>query len=251
MMLRTIIIGAVSAIAMASSAFAADIYKNDAGSLKDTPYTPAFSWTGFYLGANVGYAWGDTDISSNNDGFDEDEASIGYDTDGVIAGGQLGYNWQRGRFVFGLEGEIGYLGAEGDKRLPEADDGDNFGETEFGAYGVLAGRLGIASDRALFYVKGGWALASIDTKAGDLDEEEIDPSKVTNLDETLSGYAIGGGVEYALSQNWTVKGEYLYMNFGDEKSSNADGDTFKHEIDLHTAKVGVNYKFGGGYEALK
>jgi outer membrane immunogenic protein len=249
-MLRTMIIGAVSAIAMASSAFAADIYKNDAGSLKDTPYAPAFSWTGFYLGANVGYAWGDTDISSGNGGFDETPGGIGYDTDGVIAGAQIGYNWQRGRFVFGLEGDIGYLGAEGDERI--IDSPDNFGETEFGAYGVLAGRLGIASDRALFYVKGGWALASVDTSAGDLDEgDDIDPFDATKLDETLSGYAVGGGVEYALSQNWTVKGEYLYMNFGDEKSNNTVGDTFKHEIDLHTAKVGVNYKFGGGHDALK
>lgn len=249
-MLRNVIIGAVSALALSTSAFAADIYQGDAGSLKDTGYAaPGFSWTGLYLGANVGYGWGDTEVSSNNGGFDEDKASLGYDTDGVLAGGQIGYNWQRGAFVIGVEGEVGYLGAEGDKAVVESPD--NFGDTEFGAYGVLAARLGIASDRSLFYVKGGWALASVETTAGDLDSGAVDPSKVTSLDETLSGYAIGGGVEYALSGNWTVKGEYLYMNFGDEKSSNADGDTFTHETDIHTAKVGVNYKFGGDHSSLK
>jgi outer membrane immunogenic protein len=250
-MVRITMIAALSAAIMASPALAADIYKNDAGSLKDTPYTPAFSWTGFYLGANVGYAWGDVDVSSDNGGFDETPASIDYEADGVLAGGQIGYNVQRGRFVFGVEGELGWLGGEGDKFVVGSPD--NFGETEFGAYGVLAARLGIASDRALFYVKGGWALANVESSAGDLidDGREIDDTDVTTLDETLSGYAIGGGVEYALSQNWTVKAEYLYMNFGEEKSRNLDGDTFEHEIDLHTAKIGVNYKFGGGHEALK
>ncbi|NJM35272.1 MAG: porin family protein [Rhodomicrobium sp.] len=75
---------------------------------------------------------------------------------------------------------------------------------------------------------------------------------MTILDETLSGYAIGGGVEYALSSNWTMKAEYLYMNFGEENTSNDDDDTFKHETDLHTVKFGVNYKFGGDrYQPLK
>lgn len=245
-MLRTTIIGMVTAATMASSAFAADIYKNDGGSLKDTPYAAAFSWTGFYLGANVGYAWGENDISSADGGFDQDPVGIRYDTDGVLAGVQVGYNWQRGHFVFGLEGDVGFLGAEGDKTVD-----DNFGETQLGAYGVLAARLGIASDRTLFYVKGGWALASVETNAGDLDGGEVDEDDVTKLDETLSGFAIGGGVEYAFSQNWTVKAEYLYLNFGDEKSSNNDDDTFKHDIDLHTVKLGVNYKFGGDYENLK
>jgi outer membrane immunogenic protein len=250
-MLRKMIIGAVSAAAMASSAFAADIYRGDeGGSLKDS-YAPGFSWTGFYLGGNVGYAWGDVDIDSRDGGFDETPGGISYEADGVIAGGQLGYNWQRGSFVIGVEGEVGYLGAEGDKTV--VDSPDNFGDTEFGAYGVLAARLGYAVDRSLFYVKGGWALASVETDAGDLIDgsSNRDATDRTKLDETLSGYAIGGGVEYALSQNWTVKAEYLYMNFGDESSSNTDGDKFEHEIDLHTAKVGVNYKFGGGYEALK
>jgi outer membrane immunogenic protein len=247
-MVRITMIAALSAAIMASPALAADIYKNDAGSLKDTPYTPAFSWTGFYLGANVGYAWGDVE-SRSDEGFEEDDASVSYDADGVLAGAQIGYNVQRGRFVFGVEGELGWLGGEGDKFI--VDDPDNFGEAEFGAYGVLAARIGIASERALFYVKGGWALANVDLSAGDLDSGDIDEDNSTSVDETLSGYAIGGGVEYALSQNWTVKAEYLYMNFGEEKSRSAEGESFEHEIDLHTAKIGVNYKFGGGHEALK
>jgi outer membrane immunogenic protein len=239
----------VSAVAIASSAFAADIYKNDGGSLKDTPYVSGFSWTGFYLGANVGYAWGESDISSADGGFDETLGGITYDTNGVLAGVQVGYNWQRDSLVFGVEGDLGYLGAKGDKSV--VDSPDNFADTEFGAYGVLAARLGIASDRTLFYVKGGWALANVETAAGDLDGGEIDEGDATKLDDTLSGYAIGGGVEYAFSQNWTVKAEYLYLNFGNEKSGNLDGETFEHEIDLHTAKLGVNYKFGGDSEALK
>ncbi|NJM35271.1 MAG: hypothetical protein HC850_11810 [Rhodomicrobium sp.] len=133
----------------ASAASAADIHSGG-GSYKDAPaeYAPAFSWTGFYLGGHVGYGWADHDISSDDGGFDETPGGIGYDTDGIIGGGQIGYNWQTGNFVIGLEAEGGYLGVEGDKFA--VDDPDNFADTEFGAYGVLAARLGIASERALF-----------------------------------------------------------------------------------------------------
>ena len=248
-MLRKLILSAVGAFAMASSASAADIYTGDGGSFKDTPHVPAFSWTGFYVGVNVGYAWGQYDNTGlNGEGFDGEVDALNYKADGVLVGGQIGHNWQRGNLLYGVEGEIGRLGAEGDQVVrDEGSDDTSFSDTKFGAYGVVAARLGFASDRTLLYVKGGLALASVDTNAGNTGDE----NDATRLDETLIGYAIGGGVEYALSQNWAIKTEYLYMNFGDEKSSNAEGDTYTHEVGLHTAKIGVNYKFGSDYEALK
>lgn len=252
MMLRKTMIGAVGFLAMTATAFSADIYQGQTGGLKDdTSESVSAPWAGLYLGGNLGYAWGNTDVSSSNGGFDEDSASIGHKTDGVLAGAQAGYNVQRGSFVIGVEGEIGYLGASGDKKVIESPD--NFGDSELSAYGALAARLGIATDRALYYVKGGVALARAESAAGDLIDgsADVDPVDATKLDETLAGYAVGGGVEYALSSNWSVKGEYLYMNFGDETSTNAEGDSFTHEIDLHTAKVGVNYKLGGETAVLK
>ena len=255
-MIIRIALGAATAALLSSSVFAADIYSDEGdyeGSYKDTaPYYAApFSWTGLYVGGHIGYASGDSDISSEDGGFDETPGGISFETDGIIGGGQIGYNWQTGNFVIGIEAEGGYLGAEGDEFI--VDDPDNFGETEFNAYGVLAARLGLASEKALFYVKGGWAFADVETAAGDLinGSDDIDDTDLTILDDTLSGYAIGGGLEYAVSSNWTVKAEYLYLDFDDETTGNNDGDSFNHENDLHTVKLGVNYKFGGHYDGLK
>lgn len=249
--MRLALISAIGVIALSSSAFAADMYSR--GSFKDGrgDYVPAFSWTGFYIGAHVGYGWGEYDISSDDGGFDETPGGISYDTDGVLAGVQLGYNWQRDNFVVGIEADVGYLGAEGDKTV--LDSPDNFGDTSFDAYGVIAGRLGIVADRSLFYVKGGWAVARVETDAGDIidNSDNKDESDRTSLDDTLSGYAVGGGVEYAFAPNWTLKAEYLYLDFEDESSGNDDGDRFEHETDMHTVKVGVNYRFGDHSSPLK
>ena len=245
-------ISMAAAMVMTSSAFAADIYEGDSGSYKDAPavYNPAFSWTGFYLGGHVGHGWGNHEVSS--DGFDQVHV-FNYDSDGVFGGAQIGYNWQTGNLVLGIEADAGYLGVKGDDFVDDGFTGE-IADTEFGAYGVLAGRLGIAADRALFYVKGGLAVAAIETVAGDLDD---DGNRFqccdTRLDETLYGYAIGSGVEYAFASNWTMKAEYLYMNFRNETAEvNDSASTSNHETDLHTVKFGVNYKFGNeGYEPLK
>jgi outer membrane immunogenic protein len=114
---------------------------------------------------------------------------------------------------------------------------------------VIAGRLGLAMDSALLYVKGGLAMARITNEAGLIG----DPTDFTSTSGTRTGYAIGGGLEYALNRQWSLKGEYLYMDFGNTGSGNLDGDTFSHSNALHTFKIGVNYRFGapGGIVSAK
>lgn len=97
-------------------------------------------------------------------------------------------------------------------------------------------------DTALLYVKGGLALARIQNEAGAVGV----PTDFTSSSGVRTGWTIGGGLEYALNRQWSVKGEYLYMDFGDTRSGNLDGDTFEHSNTIHTFKVGLNYRFGAG-----
>jgi outer membrane immunogenic protein len=216
------------------------------------PTTPVavpvpFTWTGFYIGGHTGVAVGRTTTSNTSPfgGFDAG-VPVGYDANpvGVFGGGQLGYNWQSGMWVLGLEGDVGYLGMrETVDTLP-----DNQIAVKYGWYGTITGRVGIASDRLLTYVKGGAAVANITNSAGDFDGFLLDPTQSTETKKTRWGWTVGTGFEFALSPAWSVKAEYLYMDFGKNKSTNLVGDTFEHKNQVHTAKIGLNYRWGG-YQA--
>jgi outer membrane immunogenic protein len=209
-----------------------------------------FSWTGFYIGGHLGYGWGSSSSTNlpdigNGDAFDGADG-FAVQPYGWLAGVSVGYNWQYDHFVFGLEADLGYLGADDTQENALA-----FTTVEYGAYGTLTGRVGYAEDRWLFYAKGGLAFANIENTAGAFTAGDIDPSDFTNLDETRAGWALGAGVEYAFQRDLSMKIEYLYMDFGADRSSNFDGDRFEHENDIHTIKVGLNYSLQRIYEPLK
>ena len=212
---------------------AADIdWRNDQ-SLKDDPpiVVPRyeFSWTGFYLGGHLGYGWGDSSASAVGTG-----GGFVVHPSGWMGGIQGGYNWQAETLVLGVEVDLGVLGADDTQRT-----GTAFVNTEYGGYGTLAGRLGLLQDRWLFYLKGGFAFANIDTEASATGV----PADTALLNDTQAGYAIGGGAEYAFHPNWSMKVEYLYMDFGEDESTSFGGTTFDHDNDIHTLKVGLNYRF--------
>jgi outer membrane immunogenic protein len=222
-------------------ALAADLDWRGGGSLKDEPvYVPRyrFSWTGFYLGVNAGYAWGDSSTFSE-EGFGAADGFV-VQPSGWQGGIQGGYNWQVENLVLGIEADLGLLGADAGE-----SSGLAFVETDYGAFGDLTARLGWAEDRWLFSVKGGLAIANIETRAG------VSGGDVTDNDETHAGWTLGAGVEYAFQPDWSLKIEYMYMDFGEDTSSNAAGDAFRHDNDLHSIKVGVNYRFQPMQEPLR
>ena len=94
-------------------------------------------------------------------------------------------------------------------------------------------------------------MANIENTAGAFTAGDIDSSDFTSLDETRIGWALGAGVEYAFQRDLSIKIEYLYMDFGSDRSENFDGDRFRHENDIHTVKVGLNYSLQRIYEPLK
>ena len=254
-------IGMLVAVAMTGSASAADM----AVKARPAPVVVAYNWSGCYLGGFVGGAtperdWRSTDIGSIGqggtfavyNGVGTNPWSYGHDSS-FTGGGTAGCNWQGAGspFVLGIEGEVGYLRLRGSALQPNSLD--VVGSSRTGDwYGVIAGRAGYAVDRTLFYVKGG--VAFYDTSASVIDVGNTVPGFTDTVtargSKSQVTYAVGGGIEYAFANNWTVKGEYLYLGRGD--SYNACGidanvaQNFCWRQDpagIHTAKVGFNYNF--------
>lgn len=174
--------------------------------------TQVFSWTGFYIGGNAGYGWG------SGEGL---AGTLGVSPEGWFGGGQAGYNYQfSNNVVAGIEADIqgGDIGA----------DAGGLAST-LNTFGTVRGRLGFAVDRLMPYVTGGlaWGNNSIDYLG-------LDQSK------THVGWTAGAGVEYALSEHWTAKTEYLYTDLGSKFYDALGTDA---GVSTHTARVGVNFKF--------
>jgi outer membrane immunogenic protein len=211
---------------------------------------PLFTWTGFYVGVQAGYGWGNDDDRFGDAFVLEDgalvpfEGGFGGDSDGFIAGAHIGYNVQFGSFVVGVEGDL--EGVFGD------DDDDDFdgiilrnaagdpvafsvGANSLDWQGSIRARAGFAFDRALIYATGGFAFGGV---SGGFSSGLID-----NDDDTLTGYTLGAGVEYAFTNNLTARVEYRYTNF-DRDDSVFDGVAFGNDdFDFHTVRVGLSYKF--------
>ena len=182
---------------------------------------PVFTWTGFYVGVNAGYGWNtnDDDVVINGTAFEVD------DEGGFVGGGQIGYNYQIGSFVVGLETDIQYADIGGDTALPGLDSNDD----DNNWFGTVRGRAGYAFDRALIYATGGLAYGKIS-------------NGFSNSDDTNVGWTLGAGVEYAFTNNLTAKVEGLYVNLeqDDDDVPNISG---KDETEFGVIRAGLNYKF--------
>ncbi len=206
----------------ATAALAADLPR--APVYKEAAYVaPVFSWTGPYVGINGGYSWG----RSNWDGF----ASGTANTNGGLVGLTLGYNWQTGRAVFGLEGDIDWTNIRGSFTNAACPLGC---ETRNSWLGTVRGRLGYSFDRVLPYVTGGLAVGDI----------RANPAGFAGVTDTKAGWTVGGGIEAALTNNWTAKAEYLYVDLGTIGcSAAACGATTNVAFRTHLLRAGLNYKF--------
>ncbi|HZO47874.1 MAG TPA: outer membrane protein [Xanthobacteraceae bacterium] len=200
--------------------------------VKAVPVAAAtYNWTGLYVGVHAGYAWGELTSDAN--------AAVDHEPSGGLFGGQIGYNWQSGQFVFGIEADLAYSTVKGDDG-GVVPPGFTFAATSDMKYlGTVRGRLGLAQDRVLFYVTGGFAWSKVDvgmTVVG-----------VGSAGDTLNltGWTVGGGIEYAIAQNWTIRAEYLYVDFSKESTTvNIGGFPFTDTADknLNIVRAALNYK---------
>ncbi len=212
------LIGATLA-ALTSSALAADLGPQTYTKAAPVYASPVYNWSGFYIGAQGGYGWSD---------------SQGLSVEGGFGGGTAGYNWQNGAFVYGIEIE----GAGGDIKQSASVLGLATVSTKVDAFGSVTGRIGWAANEWLFYGKGGYGW--VENKLG------VSVLGVGISDsQTHGGYVIGGGIEYGLAPNWSIKGEYLFQHMDSKNYFDASipGGLASGEIDLQTVKFGVNYHF--------
>jgi outer membrane immunogenic protein len=206
------LIGA-TALAMslaAQSALAADLPAASPYYQQPVPYTAAYSWTGPYLGATLGYQWGSV-------------GGLGNQPNGFIGGIEGGYNWQFGQFV---------LGAEADLTLSGADD--VFAAFKFSNpwFGTVRGRAGYAFNNILVYGTLGFAFGDVEAQ-----------STITGVSQTQThwGWVGGLGMEVGFTPNWTAKVEYLYVDLSGRVYGLAGLGT--HDLDSSILRLGVNYRF--------
>jgi outer membrane immunogenic protein len=188
--------------------------------------SPAYNWSGFYLGLNGGGGWGD----SRWQGLGR------VDTSGGQAGGTAGYNWQLGQGVVGLEGDMDWSGLKGSSANAACPGGSC--STSSTWLSTVRGRIGYAFDRFMPYFTGGLAVGDIHAGA----------PGVPGASNTNAGWTVGGGVELALPGNWSAKAEYLYVDLGDFNCGTACGGTPNQNVSMreNVFRAGVNYHFGWG-----
>jgi len=255
--IRRIVLASVSCAALCNLANAADMYvPTPAAGYKDVP---APLWTGFYIGANGGYAW--SEFSDQLANYNNANTFSGLSPKGGFGGGQIGYNWEgiwHPHLVLGVEADIEGAGIEGKATwLPGFSSGGTpvtvVSESRLDWFGTVRGLLGYAFDNALIYATGGFAYGQVHNSQAD------SRPVIFTVDRTATGYTVGGGVEYQLSPAWSVKTEYQFIDLGksDPVSATAAPPAFtsyrtKLEDDAYnTFRVGVNYHIGSVYEPLK
>ena len=200
-----------------TSASAADIARQPMPAKAPVYVATAYNWTGAYAGINGGYGWGSSKFSAPL-------SSSSFDTSGGLVGGTLGYNYQMGQAVFGLEGDLDWSGIKG-----SGSCGVLSCSTRNNWLGTVRGRLGYAADRFMPYVTGGAAFGDIKTSV----------SGVGDATTTKAGWTLGGGVEAALAGPWTAKLEYLYVDLGHGASILGSDASFHTNI----VRAGLNYRF--------
>ena len=189
-------------------------------------YAPvAYNWTGFYAGLNAGYGWGSGTL-----------ADLDFGPSGGVFGGQIGYNWQNGQIVWGVETDLQWTGISASGGC----GGGRVCEVNSDWFGTLRGRVGFTSwDRWMPYITGGLAYGNVGASV----------SNFGGRSETNAGWTLGAGVEYAWGGGWSGKFEYLFVDLGDfdcgvrDCGNNPRPRANRVDYEANIVRVGVNYRF--------
>jgi outer membrane immunogenic protein len=251
--IKKVLLSTVTLVALAGSAFAADLPSRRAPPVYAPPPIPVFSWTGFYIGAQGGYEWGrQQSFAFSGITGAPTTPGVGVSTSGGIGGAHVGYNFSTqslpvfGGLFGGALGTGGVIGIEGD-----VDGTTNHRIFQVGGIGLdsreqiegsVRGRLGVAVDRALFYATGGVAFSNLQTGYTNVTIAAA-PQNVFNT--THVGWTVGGGVEYAVTNNWSARVEYRYSDLGSrvDPVSVAGATLFRERLSENRVQGGFSYKF--------
>lgn len=222
--------------------FAADL-PSAAPIVKAPAYVPAFSWTGLYIGGQIGYGWVEAD-SGLSQVFNPDYATSSGNPNGFFGGGFVGYNYQfENNLVLGIEADLN------GGSLSSTDSVNSFAFPVFGVtakhelewFGSVRARLGYAMDRFLPFVTAGYAFGNAKTTYA---EDEFFGDRVSSS-QSVSGWTVGGGLEYAFTDNILARIEYRYTDYGNVSQNFPE--FFNVSVDqkytTNDVRLGLSYKF--------
>jgi outer membrane immunogenic protein len=222
------------AIGLASPALAADlpIYGK-----APAVVSPAYDWTGFYVGVFGGGGYGNHNLNNATGPAGFANFTANYDSKGGLGGGEIGYQWQSGQIVFGVEADAFGADIKGSDSFALGWDD----ATKLGWGGSLRARGGIAVDRLLLFFTGGWAY-------GELTHTNTNPGVgVDAFKATRSGLAAGGGLAYAITDNLIGKFEYRYLDLGTFHRDAPTNGVLPYNVanTYSVVTLGLDFKFGG------
>jgi outer membrane immunogenic protein len=206
-------------------------------------------------GHQRGIRWGKDDVTWTTNGVGiapaiATAATGSISPSGFTAGGQVGWNYQINQYVFGIEADMAYTDLKATRTsVPIGFVNAMLSTVESRWLATVRGRLGFASGQALFYATGGLAIAEV--KFFDQLWHRDSPDQFRQRHQF--GWTVGGGVEWAFSQYWSIKAEYLYVDLGGASHNNlcsaalvcTTGLTLDHDMREHVARIGINYRFPG------
>ena len=220
--MKRLFVACVGVLALAGTAAAADLPPAPNYYKAPPVYPPAYTWSGFYIGVNGGGGFGRSTWDSAG----------GFDISGGLVGGTVGYNYQIGQAVIGIEGDIDWADISGTNSTTCA-----LGcKTSDSWLSTVRGRLGYAAGRFMPYVTAGGAFGNIQASTPGL----------SGNNSTNAGWTVGAGLEFALVGNWTLKAEYLFVDLGKFNCGlgcNTTSTTDNVSFDANIVRAGVNYRF--------
>ena len=223
--MKRILLAGAGVLAMASLANAADLPRQMYSKAPPPMAAPYYNWTGFYIGINGGGAWGTSTWDSTGS----------FDVSGGMIGGTVGYNWQTGPWVFGVEGDVDWASVSGSTTVVGCT-ATGACNTENTWLGTARGRVGYAFDRFMPYITGGAAFGGVDATH----------SGFTGGSSTQVGWAAGAGLEFAVVNNVTAKVEYLHYDLGSFNCGlNCGNGLINDNVSFHADAIrgGVNLRF--------
>jgi outer membrane immunogenic protein len=254
--MRKVLLMVAALATMGAPALAADMLVK-----KAPPRTPlpVWSWTGFYLGGHIGGGWAKSDwfedFSQSAAGSPVGFQDASINSAGLLGGGQVGFDYQTGWVVVGIQADADLASLKGTRGCFPTLGALGFPNSctaHIESIGTATARMGAAFDRTLFYLLGGFAW----------EHERLDNTLLVLANgasflgrsvTTRAGWTVGGGLEYALTGNWSAFLQYNYMRFGTRDlqftTAVADGvGPFSEDIrdHIHVVKAGINYRFNWG-----
>jgi outer membrane immunogenic protein len=193
---------------------------------------PLNTWTGFYVGAQVGYGFGQSSGTQNANGTFFPVVPYSIDPAGVLAGGHVGFNYQTGALVVGAEADVEASNLNGATTIFAFDQTYVF-NVKADTLASVRGRIGWAQDRLMLYGTGGVAWGHVSTPPLDA------------LNGWRTGWTAGAGAEYALPRNWSARVEYHYTDLGRASSFDPNlNSTDDNKFSFHAVRLGVSRKLG-------